>query len=126
MLAAATDQDFARTEVAGRIVLADFSIARLQASVWDSFSSFMYPPGIDAELAGEDYTRIWLGVPPPPSLELAKSRGAIGMIDILDMSSPLARGQYSPHQQERAGLPTVHLDRDEGTISPRVFSRWGP
>jgi len=50
----------------------------------------------------------------PPSLELARQRGAVAMVDVIDLPPREAAGQYSPHQQAYAGLPALHLDRDQG------------
>jgi hypothetical protein len=111
---AASVDDYGRNDVRGKIVLADLALTRLKESVWSAFADSMYPPDVVHDLDNEDFTRIWLGIPPPPSLEVAKQHGAVAMINVLDLSPPLAEGQYSPHQQDYAGLPTLHVDRVQG------------
>ncbi|WP_018505883.1 hypothetical protein [Parafrankia discariae] len=110
---------------AGAIVLVDAPVARLRASVLADLAYEVYPPGARAEFAAEDYSRVWLGVPPAPDLAAARADGAVGMIEISDMSPALAAGQYTPHQQEHAGLPALRVDREQGAVLRGLLAR-GP
>ncbi len=98
----------------GAIVLVDGAIAGLTASVLTNLAYYVHPPSARAAIATEDYSRVWLGAPAQPSLETAKEHGAVAMIEILDLTTPLAVGQYTPHQQEHAGLPALHVDPTQG------------
>ncbi|EIV96596.1 hypothetical protein [Frankia sp. QA3] len=106
--------DYRGRSVRGAIVLADGRVSRLRAQVLTDLADAVEPPGARARLAAEDYSRVWLGVPAPPDLALARRHGAVAMIEILDLPPPLAAGQYTPHQQRYAGLPTLHVDREQG------------
>ncbi|MFI0449267.1 hypothetical protein [Actinomadura sp. 6N118] len=98
--------DYQGKDVRGRIVVADYPI---RPGAISAFADYIPP-----ELGEENYTRVWQAVPAQLSLELAKRNGAIAMVDIMDLAPEHARGQYSPHQQPQAGLPTLHLDRVQG------------
>jgi hypothetical protein len=112
---AGTEQDYqAHPSVAGAVVLAEGRITRLSASVLTDLAIDVQPPAERARLASEDYTRVWLGLPPQPDLALARRHGAIAMIEILDLPAALAAGQYTPHQQIAAEVPTLHVDREQG------------
>jgi hypothetical protein len=113
-LGAGGEDDYRGKDARGRIVLLDTVVSRLPAAVWSGFADYLHPPGLAGQLPREDYTRVWLGVPPPPSLQLAKRHGAVAAVDVLDLPPALAAGQYTPHQQDYAGLPTVALDRVQG------------
>ncbi|WP_163554262.1 hypothetical protein [Candidatus Frankia alpina] len=112
--------DYRGRPMAGAIVLADAPVARLRAEVLTDLTDLtdladaVEPPDARTRLAAEDYSRVWLGVPPPPDLALARRHGAVAMIAILDLPPLLAAGQYTPHQQPYAGLPTLHVDREQG------------
>jgi hypothetical protein len=106
--------DYRGRSVAGAIVLADAPVARLRAEVLTDLADAVEPPDERTRLAAEDYSRVWLGIPAPPDLALARRHGAVAMIEILDLPPPLAAGQYTPHQQEHADLPTLHVDREQG------------
>ncbi|WP_261568211.1 hypothetical protein [Frankia gtarii] len=106
--------DYQNRPVNGAIVLADGRVSRLPAQVLTDLADAVEPPGARAGLAAEDYTRVWLGVPAPPDLALARRHGAVAMIEILDLPPPLAAGQYTPHQQQHAGVATLHVDREQG------------
>ncbi|MEU5876330.1 hypothetical protein [Spirillospora sp. NPDC047279] len=106
--------DYAGKEVNGRIVVADFAFPRIPFGAVFPLADHIHRPGQAAELAAEDYTRIWQSTPARPSLDLAKQNGAIAMIDVVDLVPEHARGQFSPHQQPRAGLPALHLDKVQG------------
>jgi hypothetical protein len=124
-IGAGRDADYAGRDVQGRIVLADWSIPNLTAAVWTTVADYVHPPSIAEELSHEPFARIWLGIPEPPDLALAKQHGAVAMIDVLDQSTPLARGQFSPHQQDHVGLPALHLDRAQGERLRGLMAR-GP
>jgi hypothetical protein len=47
------------------------------------------------------------------------------MISVLDLSPALARAQFTPHQQVFAGMPTLHVDREQGARL-RELMRAGP
>jgi hypothetical protein len=117
--------DYQGRNVQGRIVLADHTAARLPATALGNLAYYVHPPGVAGALAREDYTRLWLGIPSPPSLELARQHGALAMISVLDASTPLAAGQFTPHQQVYAGLPALHVDRAEGAHLRALMKR-GP
>lgn len=106
--------DYRGRSVAGAVVLADAPVARLSGEVLTSLADAVEPPGERPRLAAEDYSRVWLGVPAPPDPALARRHGAVAMIQILDLPPALAAGQYTPHQAEHAGLPTLHVDREQG------------
>ncbi|KJE21648.1 hypothetical protein FF36_03981 [Frankia torreyi] len=122
---AGDEPDYRRTPVAGAIVLADGAVARLSASVLGDLADHVHPPEARSGLANEDYSRVWLGVPPQPSLETARRHGAVAMIEILHLSPALAAGQYTPHQQEHAALPTLHVDAEQGARLRSLLAR-GP
>ncbi|WP_154675670.1 hypothetical protein [Parafrankia elaeagni] len=109
----------------GAIVVVDAPITRLTASVLADLAYTVLPPQARADFAQEDYSRVWLGVPPPPSLPLARAHGAAAMIEIVDQTPELAAGQYTPHQQEHAGLPALRLDREQGARLREILAR-GP
>ncbi|OHV28520.1 hypothetical protein BBK14_17960 [Parafrankia soli] len=109
----------------GAIVLVDAPVARLRASVLADLAYDVHPPEARAEFAAEDYSRVWLGVPPAPGLSTARAHGAVGMIEVSDMSPALAAGQYTPHQQEHADLPALRVDREQGALLRGLLAR-GP
>jgi hypothetical protein len=111
---AGAEADYRGRDVQGRIVLVDWTIPNLTAAVWTTVADYVHPPDIAAQLAHEPFARIWLGIPAPPSLEVAKEHGAVAMIEVVDMSAANAHGQFSPHQQEHVGLPALHVDRVQG------------
>ncbi|KPM51600.1 hypothetical protein ACG83_32555 [Frankia sp. R43] len=109
----------------GAVVVVDAPIARLRASVLTDLAYAVHPPTARAEFAQEDYSRVWLGVPPAPDLATARAHGAVAMIEISGQSPALAAGQYTPHQQEHAGLPALRLDRESGARLRALLAR-GP
>ncbi|CAO5188556.1 Aminopeptidase [Frankia sp. AiPs1] len=106
--------DYQGKAVAGAVVLAEGTIARLTAKVLTDMADDLEPSSDRAAIDTEDYTRVWLGIPAQPDLALARGHGAIAMIEILDLPAALAAGQYTPHQQVPAGLPTLHVDPEQG------------
>lgn len=111
---AGTAADYQNKDARGRVVLADFTIPPLKASVLFPFVDYFQPPSAKQTVGEEDYTRVAFTTASPPSLELAQRHGAVAMIDILNFPPEEAAGQYAPHQQEYVGLPTLHLDQVQG------------
>ncbi|QWF78876.1 hypothetical protein [Amycolatopsis sp. CA-230715] len=111
--------------VAGRIVVADRVVAKRTLGEFADLVVHAKPPSLLEDARDEDYSRLWAGIPPAPDLRLAKERGAVGMIGVLDLAPEDARGQFSPHQQPHAGLPAVQLDRDQGARLRELLAR-GP
>lgn len=121
---AGTEQDYTAKDVRGRIVLADFAVTRAKVSGLFPLTDHYEPPDRQQEAGAEDYTRIAFASV-PPSLELARQHGAVAMVDVIDLPPQEAAGQYSPHQQAYAGLPALHLDRDQGARLRAVLAQ-GP
>ena len=110
-----------------KIVLVDRVTYPLPGAAALAFTTY-YHRGPDDPIGGygfvtEDFTRLWLGIPAPPSIESYKQAGALGVIDVLDLHPDDARGQFTPHQQPYADIPAIHIDRVQGKILRELLAQ---
>lgn len=67
-----------------------------------------------ADLATEDYKRLWLAPGLALPLSQFKAMGVAGVVFILDASYQALAGCYAPFEWQNEGVPALYVDRDTG------------
>ena len=67
-----------------------------------------------ADLAAEDYKRLWLHPGLAMPLGQFAALGVAGVVLVLDASYEVLRGQYLPFEWQNEDVPALYVDRDTG------------
>jgi len=67
-----------------------------------------------ADLAAEDYKRLWVAPGLALPLDEFKQMGAAGVVLIVDASYEALAGQYAPFEWQYESVPALYVDRDTG------------
>jgi hypothetical protein len=68
-----------------------------------------------ADLAGDDYKRLWVVPGLALPLESFTAMGVAGVVFIVDASYEALVGCYAPFEWQNEGVPALYVDRDTGT-----------
>jgi len=69
----------------------------------------------EADLAGDDYKRLWVVPGLALPLESFTAMGVAGVVLIVDASYQALAGCYAPFEWQNEGVPALYVDRDTGT-----------
>src|SRR4051812_901500 len=100
----------------GSVMLVDLPIPpALTAGLFAPMVTFYNGQGeTEADLAGQDYKRLW--AVPGLALPLAPftAMGVAGLVFIVDASYEALKGCYAPFEWQDEGTPALYVDRDTG------------